>query len=61
MTKSRSDAEAAAVLAKVLGPGWKVEPAGKRPAEDLTPEGIQLVIAGCERVAPATQKQLDLF
>lgn len=31
------------------------------PAEDLTPEGIQLVIPGAERVAPASQKQLDLF
>lgn len=60
MTKSRSDKEAASVLQKVLGPGWRVEVVG-RPAEDLTPEGIQLVIPGAERVAPASQKQLDLF
>lgn len=33
----------------------------RRPAEDLTPEGIQLVIPGAERVQPASVKQLDLF
>lgn len=33
----------------------------ERPVEDLTPEGIQLVIPGAERVAPPSQKQLDLF
>jgi hypothetical protein len=32
-----------------------------RPAEDLTPEGIQLVIPGAERIQPASVKQGDLF
>ena len=32
-----------------------------RPAEDLTEEGIQLVIPGAERVQPASQKQGELF
>lgn len=32
-----------------------------RPAEDLTPEGIQLVIPGAERVQPVTQRQGELF
>lgn len=32
-----------------------------RPAEDLTPEGIQLVIPGAERQQPAGKKQMELF
>lgn len=32
-----------------------------RPAEDLTPEGIQLVIPGAERVQPPSVKQGELF
>jgi hypothetical protein len=31
------------------------------PAEDLTTEGIQLVIPGAERVQPASVKQGELF
>jgi len=30
-------------------------------AEDLLPEGIQLVIPGAERIQPASVKQGDLF
>lgn len=33
----------------------------RRFAEDLTPEGIQLVIPGTERKTAPKQKQLDLF
>lgn len=33
----------------------------KRPAEDLTPEGIQLVIPGAERQQPAGKQQMELF
>lgn len=32
-----------------------------RPAEDLTPEGIQLVIPGAERQQPSKSTQLNLF
>lgn len=32
-----------------------------RPAEDLTPEGIQLVIPGAERIQPPSVKQGELF
>lgn len=32
-----------------------------RALEDLTPEGVQLVIPGCEKVAPATAKQGELW
>ncbi|MEX0684041.1 MAG: hypothetical protein WD472_11395 [Dehalococcoidia bacterium] len=35
--------------------------AADRPAEDLTPEGVQLVIPGAERIQPENQKQGDLF
>lgn len=38
-----------------------VAPLPKRPAEDLTPEGIQLVIPGAERRMPAGRKQWELF
>jgi hypothetical protein len=31
------------------------------PAEDLTPEGIQLVIPGAERMQPPSRAQLELF
>lgn len=33
----------------------------KAPAEDLTPEGIQLVIPGAERVEAPGQRQFTLF
>lgn len=32
-----------------------------KPAEDLTPEGIQLVIPGAERQQPAGKQQMELF
>lgn len=32
-----------------------------RPVEDLTPEGIQLVIPGAERQQPSKSTQLNLF
>lgn len=35
--------------------------AANRPAEDLTPEGIQLVIPGAERRPLPTTKQGELF
>lgn len=41
--------------------GWAYVRSLSAPAEDLTPEGIQLVIPGAERVQPASVKQLDLF
>lgn len=54
--------------APVYAAGWRAFYRAKeiferemRPAEDLTPEGIQLVIPGAERVAPPSQKQMDLF
>lgn len=34
---------------------------GLKPAEDLTPEGIQLVIPGAERVQAPSVKQMELF
>lgn len=34
---------------------------GWRRTEDLTPEGIQLVIPGAERQQPAGKKQMELF
>jgi hypothetical protein len=30
-------------------------------AEDLTPEGIQYVLEGCEKIQPATIKQGELW
>lgn len=32
-----------------------------KPAEDLTPEGIQLVIPGAERMQPPSRAQMELF
>jgi hypothetical protein len=42
--------------------GWElVRRLTAPPAEDLTPEGIQLVIPGAERVLPPTAKQGELW
>lgn len=42
--------------------GWQlVRRLTAPPAEDLTPEGIQLVIPGAERVLPPTVKQGELW
>lgn len=32
-----------------------------QPAEELTPEGVQLVIPGAEKRPPATAKQMELW
>lgn len=48
--------------------GWGYDDRGRvkcptclKPAEDLTPEGIQLVIPGAERVQAPSAKQMELF
>lgn len=48
------------VCLQVENPGWTFEVVDC-PAEDLTPEGVQLVIPGAERVQPASQRQGELF
>lgn len=45
----------------VMMPGERLRFAKKKPAEDLTPEGIQLVIPGAERVQAPSKKQMELF
>lgn len=50
--------------AKVLAEyGGSILPAPEpaKPAEEPTPEGLQLVIAGCEKVATVGKKQLELW